>query len=184
MFQRVTFEWVNKKLDMDYYAIINGQQVGPVGESQLLGIGVTPGTMVWRAGMVQWQPAGSLPELAHLFGNAPPPMPGQWPGAIAGLVLGICSIYFCAPVVGLLLGYFGLLVTKDSYKAYQTNPTQYSGGGVLKVARIVSQVGFVLGIIVTAISFLVILFYILMMLGVVGSLSALPFVLDETINYI
>ena len=75
-------------------------------------------------------------------------------------------------------------MTKDSYKAYQTNPTQYSGGGVLKVARIVSQVGFVLGIIVTAISFLVILFYILMMLGVVGSLSALPFVLDETINYI
>lgn len=162
---------------MDYYAIINGQQVGPVDESQLLSIGVTPGTMVWRNGMAQWQTAGSLPELAHLFGNVPPPMPGQWPGAIAGLVLGICSIYFCAPIIGLLLGYFGLLVTKDSYNAYQVNPTQYSGGGVLKGARIVSQIGFILGIVVTAIAALLLLFYMFAIAGVVGgSLSVLPYI--------
>ena len=35
---------------MDYYVIINGQQLGPVDESQLLGMGVTPSTMVWRNG--------------------------------------------------------------------------------------------------------------------------------------
>lgn len=161
---------------MDYYVIISGQQLGPVDESQLLGMGVTPSTMVWRNGMVQWQPAGSLPELAHLFGSIPPPMPGQWPGAIAGLVLGICSIYFCAPVIGLLLGYFGLLVTKDSYKAYQINPMQYSGGGVLKGARIVSQIGFILGIVVTAVATLILLFYMLVIVGAIGSLSVLPYI--------
>ncbi len=52
---------------MKYYVIINGQQTGPVEESQLLGMGVTRDTQVWREGMPQWQAAGMVPELAYLF---------------------------------------------------------------------------------------------------------------------
>ena len=52
---------------MKYWVIINGQQQGPVEESQLPSMGVTRDTMVWREGMPQWQTAGALPELSYLF---------------------------------------------------------------------------------------------------------------------
>ena len=140
-----------------------------MGESQMLDYGLTRDTLVWRSGMPQWQKAGNMPELAHLFSNIPPQQPidqpqslQSWPGAVAGLVLGICSIYFCAaPIVGLLLGYFGLKVTKDSYKAYKQNPMRYSNGGVLKGGRIVSYIGYVLGIVYTIILLILIVLIIL-----------------------
>ena len=53
---------------------------------------------------------------------------------------------------------------------------QYSGGGVLKGARIVSQIGFILGIVVTAVATLILLFYMLVIVGAIGSLSALPYI--------
>lgn len=52
---------------MKYFAIINGQRLGPFDISQLQGVGVTKDTMVWHEGMAQWQPAGTMPELEHLF---------------------------------------------------------------------------------------------------------------------
>lgn len=58
---------------MKYYAVINGQQVGPVEEHQLQGMGVTRETLVWHEGMPQWQPAGNLPELGYLFKGMPNP---------------------------------------------------------------------------------------------------------------
>ena len=69
---------------MKYYVMINGRQAGPFEEFQLIGNGVTRDTQVWHEGMPQWQPAGMVPELAHLFageqqlgnttggGNVPP----------------------------------------------------------------------------------------------------------------
>jgi len=36
---------------------------------------ITPNTLVWKAGMAQWAKAGDYPELQHLFGVVPPPMP-------------------------------------------------------------------------------------------------------------
>lgn len=52
---------------MKYYVMINGRQAGPFEEFQLIGNGVMRDTQVWHEGMPQWQPAGMVPELAHLF---------------------------------------------------------------------------------------------------------------------
>ncbi len=57
----------------------NGQQVGPVTLEQLsqaVGAGrVAPATLVWSQGMPAWQPAQQTPQVAGMFGAAPPPVP-------------------------------------------------------------------------------------------------------------
>ena len=139
---------------MTYYVILNGQQAGPVDEGQLLSLGVTRDTLVWRSGLQQWQAAGSVAELAYLFNAPSRPQTSSaaiWPGAVAGLVLGICSLQFCLPVIGLVFGIIGMSVTKQSYREYVGNPTKYAAGGMLKAARILSRIGFIIGIVVTAI---------------------------------
>ncbi|MDE5774554.1 MAG: GYF domain-containing protein, partial [Muribaculaceae bacterium] len=49
------------------YIIRNEQSVGPFAIETLLAEGLTPNTMVWRAGLTDWIPASSLPELNNLF---------------------------------------------------------------------------------------------------------------------
>lgn len=63
-----------------FYLFLNGQQVGPIQQTQLpqyVQTGqLTPDTMAWKNGMAQWQAAKTIPELQHLFGpTCPPPMP-------------------------------------------------------------------------------------------------------------
>ncbi len=62
-----------------FFAAINGQQAGPFDLATLqqkLSAGeLTRETLVWKNGMVQWTPAGSVSELAPVFANAPPPLP-------------------------------------------------------------------------------------------------------------
>lgn len=64
----------------DWYLIQSNMQVGPVSESQLASLGLTPETLVWREGMPEWKPAGQVAELAPLFPGyhepTPPPMSG------------------------------------------------------------------------------------------------------------
>ncbi len=61
------------------YLYINNQQAGPYGMPELQQYAqqglLTPQTLVWKAGMPQWAPANSVPELAPLFAPVPPPMP-------------------------------------------------------------------------------------------------------------
>jgi len=101
---------------MQYYYIINNQQMGPVDESQLPQLGVTAATPVWHEGMPQWTPAGQVPQLAHLFGQFPPqfqqptpgyqqPAYGQQPsGAMPDnyLVWGILTTLFCCMPLGIV----------------------------------------------------------------------------------
>ncbi len=70
---------------LQYHIHLNGQQMGPYG-TDVLKQGVSTGqftreTMVWREGMAQWTPAGSVAELAPLFGPPPPPPLGGGGGA-------------------------------------------------------------------------------------------------------
>ena len=58
---------------MYFYVDDSGQQKGPVVASDLPQHGVTPQTPVWRQGMSDWQPAGSVAELSGVF-TAPPPV--------------------------------------------------------------------------------------------------------------
>lgn len=53
--------------EQSYYLFINDQQVGPVGQSELLSHGLTPSTMVWRDGMAVWNRAQDVPELMPLL---------------------------------------------------------------------------------------------------------------------
>ena len=63
-----------------YYAAIDGKQAGPYTADQLSQL-ITAGTInqqsqVWHKGMSAWAAANTVPELASLFNNMPPPLPG------------------------------------------------------------------------------------------------------------
>lgn len=70
---------------MDYYlADAAGRQIGPLPREQLMANGLRPESMVWTAGMGQWQPASAVADLAPLFtaSTAPPfvaPPQAAWP---------------------------------------------------------------------------------------------------------
>jgi hypothetical protein len=72
-------------------------------------------------------------------------MPPELPGATAGLVLGICSIVFSMPVVGLLLGFLGLLRSREAKQFAELNPGIYSNAGVAQAGYVCSIIGLVLG---------------------------------------
>lgn len=65
-----------------WHVAVNGQSTGPFSQEQL-SAGVAAGqvkreTLLWTAGMANWQPAGQIPQLAAIFGPpSPPPPPVQ-----------------------------------------------------------------------------------------------------------
>ncbi|MDO4511289.1 MAG: CD225/dispanin family protein [Bacteroidales bacterium] len=62
---------------MKYYMHVNGQQMGPFEESELMINGLTPNTPVWADGMASWIPAGQVAALSYLFAGQVPPYGGQ-----------------------------------------------------------------------------------------------------------
>jgi membrane protease subunit (stomatin/prohibitin family) len=58
---------------------VNGQQQGPLDDAGIASAAragtLTAGTLVWKAGMAAWTPAGQVPELAGVLGSVPPPLP-------------------------------------------------------------------------------------------------------------
>ena len=69
--------------NVQYMVSTNGQQVGPFGMQQLQQMAqcgqLTKDTYVWKQGMVQWEFAGNVQELASMFAPTcpPPPPPGM-----------------------------------------------------------------------------------------------------------
>jgi tetratricopeptide (TPR) repeat protein len=71
---------------VQFHVALAGQASGPFSEPSLKDMTVagtlTASSMVWRPGMAGWQAAGSVTELAGLFGHlgappTPPPLPNQ-----------------------------------------------------------------------------------------------------------
>jgi membrane protease subunit (stomatin/prohibitin family) len=64
-----------------WYVGVGGQRQGPYdlgGLTEQANAGaLSAETLVWKAGMAQWQPAGQVPELAPVLANVPPPLPLQ-----------------------------------------------------------------------------------------------------------
>jgi membrane protease subunit (stomatin/prohibitin family) len=64
-----------------WHVVENGHATGPLTTAQLgvaVGAGrVGPDTLVWTAGMPDWQPARQVPALAGLLGGTPPPPPSR-----------------------------------------------------------------------------------------------------------
>ncbi len=75
----------------------------------------------------------------------PPPMAPELPGATAGLVLGICSIVFTVPVLGLILAFIGLQKSREAKRWAELHPGVYSNLGVAQAGFICSVIGLILG---------------------------------------
>jgi membrane protease subunit (stomatin/prohibitin family) len=64
----------------EYFIAINGKSDGPHSLDQLSQMAFaqtfTGSSMVWKKGMAGWVAAGSLPDLAEVLNNVPPPIPG------------------------------------------------------------------------------------------------------------
>ncbi|WP_327038298.1 SPFH domain-containing protein [Micromonospora maris] len=62
-----------------WFVGVGGERQGPFDIGALAARagagGFGPDTLVWRAGMAQWQPAGQVPELASVLASVPPPLP-------------------------------------------------------------------------------------------------------------
>ena len=96
-----------------------------------------------------WSP-GRPPEqpMPPTIPGAPQPMgpgPREAPGATAGLVLGICSIVFSWPIVGLILAWIGFIKSRDAKALCELNPGVYSNQGVAQAGYICSIIGICLG---------------------------------------
>ena len=68
---------------VQYMIGVNGQQAGPFNWNQLQQLvqqgQLTTQSYVWKQGMANWEFAGNVQELAPLFQNAMPKMPGMPP---------------------------------------------------------------------------------------------------------
>jgi membrane protease subunit (stomatin/prohibitin family) len=64
---------------VQWFAGINGAQAGPFDTGSLRSAvsegRITRDTLVWKAGMPGWVPAGTVEELASIFAAVPPPLP-------------------------------------------------------------------------------------------------------------
>jgi len=64
-----------------FHVAVDGQQTGPFGldvlKQKVMAGEITRETLVWRSGMAQWTAAGQVPDLAALFSDVPPPVPGN-----------------------------------------------------------------------------------------------------------
>ena len=63
-----------------FFVAVNGQQNGPFDLStlgQMARTGsLTRESYIWKQGMTDWSAAGAVPELASVFTQVPPPLPG------------------------------------------------------------------------------------------------------------
>lgn len=61
-----------------YYVGINGQQVGPLNESELITMinnhSVNKDTLAWMPGMPTWKPIEQVPEILKIIALTPPPL--------------------------------------------------------------------------------------------------------------
>ena len=144
-----------------YFAIINGNQIGPVSKTNLKAEGLTPETYVWREGMKDWVKAVELPELADLFVEdsafggyarveepfaynsmnhyAPIPHTNWLPWAIVGTVVG--SLFSC---IALIFGAIGINRAMSANKFYDIGNKEL-GDRANSSARTMSIVALVLG---------------------------------------
>jgi len=63
-----------------FFVAIDGKQAGPYTMEQLSQFvaagSINQQSQVWKKGMTSWTSANTFPELASLFNNTPPPLPG------------------------------------------------------------------------------------------------------------
>ncbi len=86
--------------EQKYFYIENGTQTGPVSAEELLGK-ISPNTDIWCAGMANWAPANTVPEVAALLGggvaapvpSTPDPAASQYSGGSGDYAAGNSQNY-------------------------------------------------------------------------------------------
>ena len=83
----------------EWYYLQGMQPVGPVPLANIMAMVqsglIGPHSLVWRTGLAQWVPAGSLPELAACFLARTPQYLGL---TLGGLIVFIILIFSCLPL--------------------------------------------------------------------------------------
>ena len=59
---------------VEYYYYDGREEIGPLGIGQLKTMGLTPDSLVWREGLVEWKPVKDVEELGFLIRETPPPV--------------------------------------------------------------------------------------------------------------
>ena len=60
---------------MQYWVIIDSKRQGPLTMEELKALNITPETLVWREGLIEWIHAGSLEEMSPLLNRQEEPQP-------------------------------------------------------------------------------------------------------------
>lgn len=87
----------------------------------------------------------SMPPTYQMPGSARQ----QIPGATPALVLGILSIVFSGPIIGIVLAAIGLVNARKGRAAVAANPAYYGDTGTLTAGYVCSIIGIVLGCLTT-----------------------------------
>jgi hypothetical protein len=151
------------------YRIIgaDGREYGPISADQLRRWisenRANAETRVLVEGSAEWRTLGSLPEFSMLFVTArpQPATPAVFPTAtmsgqrasgfaVAGLILGICSIPSLCCCYGIPFNILGLIFSIVGLSQISDNPQRYTGKGI-------AITGLVLSIISLAVSVLILI---------------------------
>lgn len=172
----------------------NGEQHGPVEaedlRSRLKSGELSNGTLVWREGMAQWTPLGEVLELrepvpaagegqtvatdavasqsqpaVQMARPAPQLIPPvqQNTMALVSMILGIVSVLFCTG--GFLTGIPAVICGHIARKQFRNSPTPQTGEGM-------ATAGLILGYLMTILSIVVIVAYIIFVVMAVGAAAA------------
>lgn len=157
----------------EWYYGSNAGQHGPVEDDEIRAMmasgGISPQTLVWREGMVDWRPLSSLPEFnanpspySGVQNAGPyPPVPGYAPGgvvnsglAIASMVCGILSVVtFC--LYGGIIGIPAVICGHMALNQIRNSPHPMAGRGMAIAGLVTGYLGILA--IISMIAFFVIM---------------------------
>jgi hypothetical protein len=99
--------------------------------------------------------------------NPQPQQKVMLPNSSTTLVLGILSLVLGCGTLGLILGIIGLVISKEGKLLYEKNPDAYTGYGNLNAGRVLCIIGIIIG----GMSIVVLLFWILGLTAILGTIA-------------
>lgn len=108
-----------------FYIDTTGEQKGPIPPTYFLRLGINKNTLIWKSGLNDWQPAGTVPEVASYLESAPvpppppilPPEENPIPASSSKkpsnqLVWSLLSLAFCCLPLGFVAIFYSIKVDK------------------------------------------------------------------------